>query len=196
MRITKAVIDQIVANAKKKAGVDERLAAYEAAREKLFEACRVEGCGGVAAEAEYRRMEAEYRSQRERLPAEMREPGMHRLVNQDSSVRVSFAGCRDRFYWSDGLMRIAPNSWITLGADHPLTVEWKRLRDVKHDIGQLADSVDANVRGMLSNFTTVRKLLDVWPEVRELLPTEKGAAPSANLPAVQVASLNALIGLP
>lgn len=194
-RITKGLIEEIIKAAQKKAGVDDRRAAYKADREKLFEACRIEHCGGAKAEARLQQAERAYQELRSKVPGDAREAGMYRLVNLECRGAVSFGGCRDSEDYS-GEQRIRPNGWLLLAADHPLTVEWERLRGVKHDIDSQADSVEANVRGMLSKFTTVKKLLEVWPEARELLPSDKGAAPSINLPAVQVSSLNALIGLP
>ena len=195
MRITKLLIEEIVKAAKKKAGVGERLAAYEADREKLFEACRIEHCGGAEAERELIRLEGEYQQLRARVPGAAREPGMVRLVNIEARAAVSFGGCRELVVYRDG-HQMRPNGWLLLDADHPLTLEWERLRGVKADVDALAESVEANVRGMLANFTTVKKLLETWPEAQELLPPDKGSAPSINLPAVQVSSLNALIGLP
>lgn len=194
-RITKSMIEEIIKAAQKKAGVDDRRAAYKADREKLFEACRIEHCGGAEEEARLQQIESAYQDLRNQVQVDLRESGMYRLVNKESRGSVSFGGCRDcQDYPGDP--RIRPNGWLLLGADHPLTIEWERLSGVKRDIDSLAESVEANVRGMLSQFTTVKKLLEVWPEARELLPAEKGAAPSINLPAIQVSNLNALIGLP
>lgn len=193
-RLTKAMIEEIVKNAKKKAGIDDRRAAYNADRAKLFEACRIENCGGAEAEAKLREKEQAFQELRSQLTQYQREPGVSRLVNQEFRVIVSFGGCTDRQDFED--MRIVPANRLLLAADHPLTVEWERLCSVEHEIDELAETVATNVRGMLSQLTTIKKLIEVWPEARELLPPEKGAAPSINLPAVQVASLNAMIGLP
>lgn len=194
-RVTKSMTEEVVKAAQKKAGVDDKRAAYKADREKLFEACRIEHCGGPEMEARLHQIEADYQELRNQVPSDLRETGMHRLMNIEPRGAVSFAGCRDCQDYSGG-MRIRPQGWLILSADHQLTIEWERLRGVKRDIDSLADSVETNVRAMLSQFTTVKKLLAVWPEARELLPTEKGTAPSINLPAVQVSSLNTLIGLP
>lgn len=51
------------------------------------------------------------------------------------------------------------------------------------------------VMGALSSITTVKKLLEVWPEAAELLPADVGTAKSS-LPMVQTDDLNRIIGLP
>ena len=56
-------------------------------------------------------------------------------------------------------------------------------------------TLSAQVRGALSKFTTVKRLLDAWPEAKELLPDRLPEAKPA-LPAIRTEDLNALIGLP
>ncbi|MFT7963069.1 Nmad5 family putative nucleotide modification protein, partial [Salmonella enterica] len=43
--------------------------------------------------------------------------------------------------------------------------------------------------------TTVKRLIEVWPESKELLPKEADKASTA-LPALRVEDLNKMIGLP
>lgn len=56
-------------------------------------------------------------------------------------------------------------------------------------------SVRTAVRAAVNKPTTIKALLAAWPEAKELLP-EQLAEAKTQLPAVQVADLNALVGLP
>ncbi|EGN7597853.1 Nmad5 family putative nucleotide modification protein [Escherichia coli] len=51
-----------------------------------------------------------------------------------------------------------------------------------------------NVSAALNKVRTVKRLLDVWPEAKELLPTDAPPVPLA--PAVHRETLNEMIGLP
>ncbi|ELV4980379.1 hypothetical protein SHB81_000001, partial [Escherichia coli] len=52
-----------------------------------------------------------------------------------------------------------------------------------------------NVWAALNSVTTVKRLIEVWPESKELLPKEADKASTA-LPALRVEDLNKMIGLP
>lgn len=59
------------------------------------------------------------------------------------------------------------------------------------------NTLKSTMLATLSNFTTVEKLLEAWPDVKELIPETLPIAkkPGTNL-ALSVADLNALCGLP
>ncbi|MFA2284800.1 Nmad5 family putative nucleotide modification protein, partial [Escherichia coli] len=64
----------------------------------------------------------------------------------------------------------------------------------------LSKSVVSRITGAvqwaaLNSVTTVKRLIEVWPESKELLPKEADKASTA-LPALRVEDLNKMIGLP
>lgn len=61
-------------------------------------------------------------------------------------------------------------------------------------INEISESVHANVRATVESVTTVKKLLELWPEAAELLPETESKR--AALPVVQRDQLNTMIGLP
>ena len=81
-----------------------------------------------------------------------------------------------------------------LPADHALTIEFEALEALRKQLEDERGTLRQNVRAAVNAVTTVAKLLAVWPEAAELLPTS--AAPKPQLPAVNVQVLNAAIGLP
>ncbi|MFN0682916.1 Nmad5 family putative nucleotide modification protein, partial [Escherichia coli] len=58
-----------------------------------------------------------------------------------------------------------------------------------------SDQTVQAVRLPLNSVTTVKRLIEVWPESKELLPKEADKASTA-LPALRVEDLNKMIGLP
>jgi hypothetical protein len=81
-----------------------------------------------------------------------------------------------------------------LSADHPLTVEFEALGTIEADLNDRRNKLKYDVRAMVNSVTTVARLLAVWPEAKELIPTY--AVQPKNLPAVNVEQLNSAIGLP
>lgn len=52
------------------------------------------------------------------------------------------------------------------------------------------------VYGIIFNVGTVKKLIEVWPEAKELLPCEEKKEHGVGLPAIPIHRVNALLGLP
>lgn len=78
-----------------------------------------------------------------------------------------------------------------LDVDHPLTLEFNAISNADDDLKAEDKKLRSEVRAILNSVTTVKRLLDVWPEVKDLLPNlEK---PEVYLPAVQIDKINATI---
>lgn len=69
------------------------------------------------------------------------------------------------------------------------------LDNVEADINKRESDLAHQVRAVVGSCTTVKKLLEIWPESKELIPTTLEEA-RPQLPAIQVAELNKLVGLP
>lgn len=124
------------------------------------------------------------------------------FVNLDSDVSVKvgesdlyaevyFHPERSRYRLFDrcgGAKEIAPRRVVLLAPGHNLARsavalfrDWGALRaDVR--------SIEAKVSAVLNKASTVKKLVELWPEIAKHIPA---AAETENLPAVPVAELNA-----
>jgi hypothetical protein len=75
------------------------------------------------------------------------------------------------------------------------TDQFHALEKRRDELGSKVLDIAANVSAVLARCTTVKKLLELWPEAKALLPSPK-EIPAATLPAVQIADLNKLVNLP
>ena len=90
---------------------------------------------------------------------------------------------------------VPTDSSVAYTADHEFTKEFLLIEgDYKAILGK-KDGIAAQVRATLNQFTTVKKLLEAWPESKDLIPVDVDEV-KPKLPAVQVQDLNCLIGLP
>lgn len=189
MKLTNYIRDAVVENAMRKAGIYDQEAACKADRVVWANAVADESLGGAEAiqllDAANKKVAKIVAS----LPKHLQEDV--RLGPLTSSIVGTFAGCRHYINEWDG-SRPAKN--VLLDAEHPLSIEFFALEARKTDLSKKRGDLRTDVRAALNSVTTVARLLKVWPEVKELLPTS--AAPTTNLPAVKVEHLNAAIGLP
>lgn len=79
---------------------------------------------------------------------------------------------------------------------HEFTIEYHAIRDDAIALRDREKIVRATVKSTVDKFNTVEKLVEMWPEASALIPKhiEKANAPMPI--AIQVADLNAMIGLP
>ncbi|ENO9947070.1 hypothetical protein ACCN59_004991, partial [Salmonella enterica subsp. enterica] len=79
-------------------------------------------------------------------------------------------------------------------ADDPLVTEFYSFDALYREIKSDETDIRQNVSAALSKVRTVKRLLEEWPEAKELLPVD---APSVTLPpAIRRETLNEMIGLP
>lgn len=189
-RITKAMADEIVTNALAKSGVTSGEAALKKDRQEWLESVRVFVIGGEVAVAEMNKNLAKIAELRRKLPRGFDQG--YSIVEKRKIVRVNVAGMRIDLDFAEKEL----TTWqLTITADNPLTQEFHALEARRMDLDKRRTDVRASVRAAVGRFTTVAKLLTEWPEAAELIP-KGGAAPKTNLPVVQVADLNKLVGLP
>ena len=84
---------------------------------------------------------------------------------------------------------------FNLSTDHEVVDECLKLQEKRRELDEERNSLSIDVRAVLNSVTTIKKLIEVWPEVVELLPKVE-AVPSSSLPAVLAHNLNKTIGLP
>lgn len=195
IRLTTALRDAIATNAIKKSGVVAAQANNDKAFAELAEKVRVQILGGEkkAAEADAKLAKAM------KIEKELHELGITQFCirrGRSSEIYPSFGGARTRLDYGDDTYKLTPSrDFCLLDPDDPLTVEFHQLDNEKHTLSQQREEVKVNVYAALNSVSTVKRLLEVWPEIKELLPTNLDAARAA-LPALRVGDLNKMIGLP
>jgi hypothetical protein len=200
IRLTTALRNAIAANAIKKSGVNADLQVNAEAFSDLAEKVRVQIFGGEKKAAE---VDAKYR-QAMKIEKELRDIGVYNFYirsGRSCDIYPSFGGDRTKLEYGkdkddNDIYRLTPARDICLlAADDSLTIEFHKLDDEKRGLEQRHEEVKVNVYAALNSVSTVKRLLEVWPESKELLPDDLDAAKAA-LPALKVGDLNKMIGLP
>ena len=188
-KMTQSLRDDIVHKACEKAGIIKRGADLHNRRAAWAEAIRIDSLGGKSEELE--KLQARFMKILKDVPEEFR--GCGELVYTRSYLMLNCAGMRIRVNEWEGCKPAKREHVIT--ADHPLAVEFEKIIAEEASLEKDRDTLRSQVKAAVAGFTTVAKLLKAWPEARELLPSKMDEA-KPQLPAVQVADLNKLVGLP
>lgn len=80
--------------------------------------------------------------------------------------------------------------------DEPVVVEWLKAESDCEDVKSRRSAMRREVGAVLDSVPTFKKLWEVWPECKSLLEKYEVKPSIAILPTVQVANLNAALGLP
>lgn len=116
--------------------------------------------------------------------------GMECLVERED-VPGKYDYCYLRFYDEASLV-CSKGTYVKLSADLSEKVR-AHLRE-KDKLNKLEESTFASAMGVLNSVTTVKRLVEVWPEVEAFAP--KPEAATTNLPALQLDKINNILGLP
>ncbi|ECT1020787.1 hypothetical protein DPO11_11830 [Salmonella enterica] len=200
--LNKAIKEKIVDNALAKAGIPQRKKALRTARADWAERVRLAAIGGPEAEAEIIKTEKKIAALVAKLPEALRKNNT--FARYESAIYLNLAGSRFIAYFNgnyrsyepgepDHILKIAPYEY-TLLADDPLTTEFHGFDALYREIKSDETDIRQNVTAALDKARTVKRLLEQWPEAKELLPAEDAAVPL--LPAIRRETLNELIGLP
>lgn len=192
-RLNNWMREKIIENALEKSGLNRQEEQYNADRKVWANAVADESLGGAQAVALILETEKKVAKLAEKLKSQI--PNLKvctpQIVSRASSIMANIAGCKVRVAEWEGLR---PACEVTLTADHPLAIQFFELERRHSDLTEKRCTLKANVKAVVDSVATVASLLRAWPEAAELLP--KDAAPASQLPAVQAADLNKLIGLP
>ena len=193
-RLTNYLRDEITKNAIAKTSFQSEMDALAKERYELAEEIRIESLGGRNRADEIEATVAKIEKLAKLLPEEIvagtwirRDYEMYRLNLGGLRANIKFSDCYED-------LRICA-SGVTLTADNPLTVRFNEIINKESDIEGRRNDLALQVRAVLNTCSTVKKLLTVWPEAKELLPDRLEEA-RPQLPAVQTQELNAAIGLP
>lgn len=200
MRLTSVIKQQIVNAAIAKAGIPDEAEALRLRRVAWAEAVRVDALGGKeGAEAVDKAIKAIEKIMSSIPSALAYSSG---AIRHDSSMYVNCGGLsvRARFIGNRGdcfdirACTVKPTvDSHTIKADHPLSIEFRQLEEEAKSLICKRETIETSVNAAMSGINTDNQLLKVWPEAAELMPKE---IKKVQLPAVQTADLNAIIGLP
>ncbi|EMF3851435.1 hypothetical protein V3E06_004856 [Salmonella enterica] len=200
--LNKAVKEIIVDNALAKAGIPQRKKALRAARADWAERVRLKAIGGPEAEAEVLKTEKKIAALIAKLPEGMRTNST--FVRKDYDIYLNIAGSQTYVYFNgnyrahesgqpDHICKITPYKY-TLLPDDPLVTEFYGFDALYREIKSDEADIRQNVTAALDKARTVKRLLEQWPEAKELLPAENATVPLP--PAIRREALNEMIGLP
>lgn len=196
-RITNAIIAAMKNKAVEKAGITAARAELSKRDEALTEAMRIASLGGQENYKLLMKLEAKFQELRKQAEGYV-ESGYSRLINKEYRVAINLAGVSITRYFYDEQhqqeSRYAAHGRFVIEQGDPLVAEFYAIEDERKALENRADTIKASVGAAVSKVTTIKKLLELWPEAAELLPPAEQK--TANLPVIQVGDLNAMIGLP
>lgn len=193
-RLTNTIRQKIVANAVEKATIvqNEEIKALENA----FSTELIKFATGDKIE-ELTKIEKQFTKFISAIPEDFlgREDCDH--INKDSVVQLNIAGKAVNWEFENKVIFPYNNGYnrYVILADNPLSDMFDNIHNKKQKRKEIKETVRVNVWAVLNSVTTVKKLLEVWPESAELIPSEI-EKPAINLPTVQIADLNNMIGVP
>lgn len=200
VRLTNAVKDSITNNALAKAGIFKQKEELKKEFNQLALDVRIEALGG---EDKARKMELVLDVAISNLKMLREEVNSDIGTYNSKSGRIipAFAGQRTTLNYGNDkddneIYLLTPSRDKCLfAADHELSKRFEKLNKKESKIKKKETEIEANVQAALNSVTTIKRLIEIWPESKELIPTDISKA-SILLPALQVEDLNKLIGLP
>ena len=178
-RITKYLRDQIVTNAIEKSGINTTIKTIDASINQLGEDIRIDYFGGVKQYETYK---------------EVVEDSDKRLKFYYSHYRFNAAFGGQRYCFSFDDYTPVPYDLLTFNSDHEFSKRFFNLERQLREATDKRDEIETTVKGSISKFTTVEKLLKVWPEAKELIP--ETVKPQTTEIVLVKDDLNKMLGLP
>jgi len=142
-------------------------------------------------------LEKQFKDLIDSVPAPFRIYESESHINRDTCVLLNLAG--EAVDWMFDKEEIFPltryNNRYVIPQGHELISLMENYRAEDKNIRDIKSNVRENVKALVYSVTTVKKLLEVWPESMELIPTNV-AKQVVQLPSIKIEQLNALIGVP
>lgn len=203
-RLNKAIREGVIKNAIEACGYNRRNEALIKRRAKLANDVRLFAIGGEEKEKEviekFNRIKNYLKSNEDNLISCDVD-----LSGKDDEVYANFSGLAVNLSFNGNLERGGDlvykylvgsryNNRVSITRDNPLYSEFEAVESEQKVIKDIKDQVVAEVTAMVNSVTTIKKLIEVWPESKELLPEEQQSQSTALV--ADVNRLNAVIGLP
>ena len=194
-RLTNEIRNKIIDNAIKKALGDRESVQLKGLADK-FSAKLIETAVGDNLE-KLKMIEQSITNLIGQIPKNFRQCETETHVRKDSADRLNIAGQAVDWYFDNEQIfpstnwrerYVIPQGHILVSLMEDYRAEQKKVEDIRNNVRE-------NVRALVYSVTTVKKLLEVWPESLELIPTNV-AKPIVQLPSIKIEQLNALIGVP
>ncbi|RAW91427.1 hypothetical protein CKY04_24140 [Photorhabdus sp. S8-52] len=80
-------------------------------------------------------------------------------------------------------------------ADHELSIRFTEIEKKSNELNNKKEEIKNNVYAILNSVTTTKRLIEVWPEAKDLIPSEDIRSINTSL-SVKVEDLNKMIGIP
>lgn len=197
-RLTNSMISAMQAKAIDKAGITAAREALDQRRDKLVEAMRIESLGGPEAIEKFKKLDAKFAALKKEAGKFAESNYGDHLINRSSALHANLAGAAMYFEYHNSKgereQRRTVGGRATFAQGHPLVDEFYKIKDEREALEERRKTIQASVKAATANVTTVKRLLEAWPEASELLP--EAEAKQALVPAIIVKDLNAMIGLP
>lgn len=199
-RLTNAFRERIAKNALIKSGVIAELEALQIKRHDIARDARVLAFGG---QEKTERIDRSY-AKMEKLESELREAGVATYIatGRNASIEIAIGGRRlgHCSYGRDAdgnqyYLLTPARSNCLFAADHEITTRFDEVFAAEAKAESRKKDIESTVWAALNSVTTIKRLIEVWPESKELIPDGVDTA-KQTLPALKVEDLNRLIGLP
>ena len=205
VRLTNDARDKIIAAAMEKSGFPKRLEEARANVEKIKMECLIAAFGGLKP---YRRLVDRFNTIEEKIKA-LKDEGILVRSSRDYSAwnadKMNLAGMTVSYPKHsvlsmpefEGLRFIhkSNNDKPTLLADNPLVQKFLDAEKIVEELDSSAKSIKANVKAVVYSVNSTKRLVEVWPEAAELIPSDIEVVRAA-VPAIDFNNLNASIGIP
>lgn len=200
VRLTNVIREQIAKNALIKSGVIAELEDIDKRKGQLAQDARVFAFGGSDKAKEIDSIMKKL----EKLESEAQKMGVSIYISASKNYGIDLAigGRRlGRIGYGvdnkgDSIALVTPQRDNCLfSADHEITIKFDNLLSEQAKANKRKEDIEKTVWAALNSVTTVKRLIEVWPESQELIP-ENVDSVKASLPALKVEDLNKMIGLP
>ena len=203
-RLNKAIREAIIDNAINASGATARHDANVIRRAKLADDVRLFSIGGVEVEKKLDAEFAKVKKQLDKLDNNHFQYADYVSPRCDYDIDVNFSGRAIRLFFNGQetasidfkfvRKNYVGHQIITITSDNPLNDEFDAVNKEQRIIDDLRVQVKSEVTAMVNSVTTVKKLLELWPESKDLLPKDEKVQSTAIVADVQ--KLNTMIGLP
>lgn len=203
-RLNKTIREGIIKNAIDASGVTSRQDAVVIRRAKLADDVRLFAIGGVEVEKKLDAEFAKIKKQLDGLSSNYFQYMDYVQPRKGYDIDVNFSGRAIRLFFngqetSSREFKFVRKNYIAhervvIKSDNPLNDEFDSINKEQSIIDDLRVQVKSEVTAMINSVATVKKLLEIWPEAKDLLPEDEKVQSTALVADVQ--KLNTMIGLP
>lgn len=205
VRLTNDARRKIIAAAMDKSGFPKRIEEAEDNLEKIKMECLISAFGGLKA---YRRLVDRIKTIKDKCKSLKAEGILISSVTNYSTwnankmnlggMNISYPShsvLEQKEFVGLHFIRLDNGAKPTLTADNPLVQKFLDAEKVLQDLESSSKSIEENVKAVVYSVNSTKRLVEVWPEAAELIPSDIEVVRAA-LPAIDFNNLNASIGIP